>query len=227
MPLTTESPSQPALADAHGVPSWYCRQPPLPSHSPSFWQVAAASAAQSPCGSAPAAAKLHWPSGPEPPTLSAALHAWHGWSQAVSQHTPSTQCPELHSPELVQAPPCARSAWQVESLVRQYALRAQFASVAQAEPHAALEPVHTFGAQLGMPGEPAASSVQVPSCVAPAICAHTSHGPPHVVSQQKPSTQPPALAQTRQPATRQSPPATVSQLARSAFCGRHVPSAAQ
>lgn len=39
------------------------------------------------------------------PTLPAFLHEWHGWlgSHGESQHTPSTQLPELHCAPALQA----------------------------------------------------------------------------------------------------------------------------
>ena len=49
-----------------------------------------------------------------------------------------------------------------------------------------------------MPALPAGRIVQVPFAVAPSAAEQTSHPPPQVVSQQYPSTQPPAVLHTRQ-----------------------------
>jgi hypothetical protein len=116
--------------------------------------------------------------------LSAAAHAWQGELQSLSQHRPSTQCPDAHSSAAVQAAPFGTSSWHVESELRQNADAAQSLSFAQLEPQSALEPVQRFAPQLGKPGAPAESSVQVPLLLAPRTCAHTSHAPPQLASQQ-------------------------------------------
>jgi hypothetical protein len=54
---------------------------------------------------------------------------------------------------------------------------------------AALLPPHRYGAQLGLPAEPAATLEQVPSTAAPAATLHASHAAPQALLQQTPSTQ--------------------------------------
>lgn len=52
-------------------------------------------------------------------------------------------------------------------------------SLAQEVPHAPLDPVHRYGAQLGVPGWPDSTNVHVPS-----MALHTSQLPAQAVSQQ-------------------------------------------
>lgn len=58
----------------------------------------------------------------------------------------------------------------------------------QFTPHAELPP-HRYGAHVGFPKDPAATTVHTPSALAPRLVAHTSQLPPHPVSQHTPSTQ--------------------------------------
>ena len=79
------------------------RQAPPPLHRPSFWQVDAASAAHSLSGSVPLEMPRHrpldWP-------VFALEQAMHRPAQADSQQKPSTQLPEPHWLDIVQADPC-------------------------------------------------------------------------------------------------------------------------
>jgi hypothetical protein len=74
-------------------------------------------------------------------------------------------------------------------LALQYSPAAQPASFAQLVGHAAFTPSQTSGKQVGVPAEPAATGVHVPSTLAPSDFAHTSHAPLHPALQQKPSAQ--------------------------------------
>src|SRR5689334_10246085 len=68
----------------------------------------AAMPAHSLSGSRPAATRPQVPSAPEP--FFTAVHALQSVLQAVLQHTPSAQKPEVHSPFAAHAAPLARSA---------------------------------------------------------------------------------------------------------------------
>src|SRR5690242_17535809 len=83
------------------VPLGQSRQAPTPSHLPSYPQLDGATAAHDPAvrGAAPAASGTHLLS------EAAAAQVWHPDAQAVSQQTPSTQKPLVHSMGLVQALP--------------------------------------------------------------------------------------------------------------------------
>ncbi|MEN9797934.1 MAG: hypothetical protein RL653_1630 [Pseudomonadota bacterium] len=86
------------------------------SHAPALQWLPALQSASEPQGFAQAPVPLqcaspHSPAGSVPaglgvqvPMLPGALHTWHVPPQAALQHTPSTQCPELHS--LAAAHPC-------------------------------------------------------------------------------------------------------------------------
>jgi hypothetical protein len=115
----------------------------------------------------------------------------------------------------------------VPSLASHHALATQSTSEAQLVPQVAPEPVQRYGAQTGLPDDPSGAGPQTPSEGAPSACAHTSHGPSQLAPQQNPSTQPPGLAQARQPETRQSAPAIVLHASPCPFRSLHVPSAAQ
>jgi hypothetical protein len=65
---------------------------------------------------------------------------------------------------------------------------------------AAEEPVHTKGAQEGLPAEPAETGEQVPTLPARS---QASQAPPHAVLQQTPSTQ---LPEAQALAAEQAPP---------------------
>jgi hypothetical protein len=82
----------------------------------------------------------------------------------------------------------------------QYAFGAHCASLVQIVPQLEFEPVQRYGAQLGLPGLPAGTTVHCPSAVR---SLHVSQAPEHALLQQNPSTQNP-VAHSRQPATRQS-----------------------
>lgn len=64
----------------------------------------------------------------------------------MSQHTPSTQCPERHWAAVVQAPPTGRSAWHVPSLVRHQPALTQSVFCAHAVAHEVDVP-HRYGLQ--------------------------------------------------------------------------------
>jgi hypothetical protein len=102
----------------------------------------------------------------------------------------------------------------------------QCASDVQVDGQALAPPVHAYGLHVGAPKAPAGAGEHVPFADAPRLAAHTSQAAPHAVSQQKPSTHP-AVAQTRQPETRQSAPAAASQAAPCTLRERHVPPGAQ
>jgi hypothetical protein len=91
----------PQLVDAFAN----CRHAPLPSHMPSRSQDATGSAMHSSSGSVSATTFPHTPSVPAP--FLAAEHALHGPVHAFSQHTLSTQLPDVHSVALVQGAPFA------------------------------------------------------------------------------------------------------------------------
>ncbi len=80
--------------------------------------------------------------------------------------------------------------------------------------------MHTLGAQLGLPVEPADNSAHVPSVVAPVATEQASQAPLHAVSQHTPSAQFP-VEHTRQPACLQS--LVVLQVAPWPFCATHCP----
>ena len=91
----------------HDVPAGQYAHVRLPSHDPVVPQLLAGWSAQSPSGSVPDATAPHTPSAPPP--FFAALHASHAPAHAVSQHTPSTQLPLVHSlPALHALPPVPR-----------------------------------------------------------------------------------------------------------------------
>jgi len=63
------------------------------------------------------------------------------------------------------------------------------ASPVHAVGQAGLVPPHRYGAQLGLPAEPAATLLHVPSVAAPAATLHASHAPLQALLQHTPSTQ--------------------------------------
>jgi hypothetical protein len=107
LPLPSHFPSPTALpllqlALLHTVPLSYFRHAPAPSQKPSLPQLFLSLSVQSSSGSVPALTGRQRPS-----SLSflALLQAWHPPAQALSQQTPSTQNPEVHSAPSWQAPP--------------------------------------------------------------------------------------------------------------------------
>ena len=89
----------PQLVDAFAN----CRHAPLPSHMPSRSHDATGSAVHSSSGSVSATEFPQIPSAPAP--FLAAEQALHGPVHAFSQHTLSTQLPDVHSVALVQDAP--------------------------------------------------------------------------------------------------------------------------
>jgi hypothetical protein len=79
----------------------------VPSHAPAQAPVPA-HAAREPTG-APVA-------GEQVPSSPAALHASHWPSQAVSQHTPSTHWPDVHSSVVAHIPPLGRRPTHIPSM---------------------------------------------------------------------------------------------------------------
>jgi len=140
----------------------------------------------------------------------------------VLQHTPPAQKPETHCDGEPHGAPFAWSPLHCETPESHHALAAHCASLVQLVPQLALEPVHRYTPHEGEPELPVADSVHVPSAVAPSASAHTSHEPAQLVLQQVPSTQPPGVLHSRQPATRQWPPAATSHRAPCAFLGWQV-----
>src|SRR5262245_45206125 len=119
----------PLLHDAatQTVPAAHRRHAPVPSQEPSLPHVDCACVAHSLSGSAPFAMAPHVPSAPAP--FFAAVHATQTPPQPVSQQTPSTQLPLVHSIAPPHAAPLAFVATQ--ALLLQYALAAQSACEAQ------------------------------------------------------------------------------------------------
>jgi hypothetical protein len=78
-------------------------------HPPAFPQVATGCAGHCFKGSVPAAIGPQVPSLPLP--FNVAVHASQDVLQAVSQHTPSTQLPVLHSPHW---PATLQSVWRLQ-----------------------------------------------------------------------------------------------------------------
>jgi len=95
--------------------------------------------------SVPAFALPQVPSVPE--ILFSALQAWHTPLQAVSQQTPSTQKPEVHSCAAVHALP--RSCLALHCPPAQYALGTQPLSSPQV--WGQLDPKHTNGSHFEVP----------------------------------------------------------------------------
>jgi hypothetical protein len=141
---------------------------------------------------------------------------------ASSQHTPSTQYPDRHSPAPVQGSPSTKS--PLHTPPAQLPPSVQSASVAHEVGHSASFPSHTYRPHPGRPSDPAGAVAQLPSFPP---TAHDWHGNGQACRQHTPSTQPPPVAHTRHPETRQSPPAAALQAAPGAFSGWHVPSAPQ
>jgi hypothetical protein len=115
----------------------------------------------------------------------ATLQLSHPPAQAELQHTPSAQKPEVHWLAAVQPAPgssrCVHAPWS------QKRPASQSVSATQAPGQAGPAPEQVSGVQS--PACPAASTVHVPSAVAPSDCAHAAQPPGHGVSQQTPSTQ--------------------------------------
>jgi hypothetical protein len=127
-----------------------------------------------------------------PDAFVAAAHDWQLPLHAVSQQNPSTQLPDWHSGVRVHFPPlgCFFWHWLVAS---QYAVGAQSVSFVHEVAQPSALPGQVYGAQLGLPGLPAASWVHVPG-----IVVHESHFPLHAELQHTPPAQKP-LAHSRQP----------------------------
>ncbi len=112
------------------------------------------------------------------------MQASHAPEQVVLQQTPSTQLPLAHWLVPVHAPPLASFA--AHELPLQYALEAQSASAAHVDGQEALLPLHIYGAHEGLPEDPAATLVHVPT---DPDTLQASHEPEHAVLQQYPSMQ--------------------------------------
>src|SRR5262245_48866028 len=89
------------LLVAHTVPVTWRRHTPLPSQVPSRPQVEGSSGTQTLRGSDPAGTFLQVPGDPM------MLQAMQFPVQSVSQHTVSTQKPDMHWPPLLHAAPLA------------------------------------------------------------------------------------------------------------------------
>jgi hypothetical protein len=121
------------------------------------------------------------------PLLPVSAHDSHWPVQALSQHTPSAQCA---APQLVPLP-FLNTHWPA----LQYASLEQSASLVHWLVHSALLPSHaTWPAQAGRPCAPAGKIVQVPSALAPTVCAQLSQAPLQALSQHTPSLQEPLPA---------------------------------
>jgi len=123
------------ISGAQTSPTGYFWHAPLPSHRPLVPQVAGPSSRQVLRGSGdPLATSTHRPGEPDKAQLR------HGPVQLLSQHTPSTHCPEPHSPESEQdCPFCFLPQESLPLLSGAHAMPgAQSASVAQVGLHAPL-----------------------------------------------------------------------------------------
>src|SRR5262245_8625016 len=88
------------FSPTHTVPTAYLRHPPAPSQRPSFpHDVAPWSVQTLRSSTAPAASNVHLP------FVAVSEQLRHAPVQAVSQHTPSTQNPDLQSAATLQTPP--------------------------------------------------------------------------------------------------------------------------
>jgi hypothetical protein len=120
------------------------------------------------------------------PALPATLQTSQGPAQAVSQQTPSTQCPDWHSAPATQAVPGIPFGTQPPDSQKES--DAQAACVEQPLGQRADAPVHVYGAQAGLPTEPGERRVHLPS---DAGRLQTSQGSAQDRSQHTPSTQKP------------------------------------
>jgi hypothetical protein len=78
------------------------------------------------------------------------------------QQKPSTQLPDRHWLPAVHEAPFAWSALQCESLGSHQALAMHPLSLEQVVAHEGELPLHTYGMQLGAPGEPGGATPQSP-----------------------------------------------------------------
>jgi hypothetical protein len=126
----------------------------------------------------PAASAVHVPTRP------GRLQASQAPPQAALQQTPSTQLPLVHAlPAAQEAPlPCLGT----QAPFSQNCPEAQAKSLAQVVGHAAEAPLHTYGAQAGVPALPEGVAVHVPTLPGRL---QASQAPAQAVSQQTPSTQ--------------------------------------
>jgi hypothetical protein len=105
--------------------------------------------------------------GPQVPSarpVRTARHPWHRPVQATLQHTPSAQKPVPHSVPALQVAPGALSDTQLPlvHLPAPAAPPAQSVLALHVDGHVSW-PLQTYGAQLGVPGSPLATGVQVPA----------------------------------------------------------------
>ncbi len=103
---------------------------------------------------APASARLQMPSFP------ATSHASHAAPQAALQQYPSAQMPLTHWLAVAQATSLSRFTTQVVPWQKSPAMQSE--SSLHVPGQVAAAPLQTNGAQLGAPGAPGVSSVQVP-----------------------------------------------------------------
>ena len=127
----------------------------------------------------PAAIGLHVP------TLPATLQASHAPSQAVSQHTPSTQLPLEHWPSAPQDSPALFFSSQAP-LAPQKNPSAHCASAVQPAGQAPESPPHTYAPHEGVPAVPGGTGVQLPPLP---VRLQASHAPSQAALQHTPSTQ--------------------------------------
>jgi hypothetical protein len=116
--------------------------------------------------------------------LPATLQASQELPQAVSQQKPSTQLPLVHWEAAVQLPPLGF--WLVQVPLKQMLPLVHWVLLVQAVGQEAEEPLHTNGAQVGLPALPEATGLHVPTLPA---TLHASQEPLHAVLQQTPSAQ--------------------------------------
>ena len=119
------------------------------------------------------------------PWLPLRLHASHSPLQAVSQQRPSTQLFDWHSTGAAQVAPSIFFGTHCESASQKKPFT-QSLLLVHVDGQAALVPLHSYGAQLGAPGEPDGTTVQLPSLP---TTLHTSQLEPQAESQQNPSAQ--------------------------------------
>jgi hypothetical protein len=142
-------------------------------------------------------------------------HASHAPLQALSQQTPSAQCPLWQLPSFTQAVPLGRfTAQSAFSGLQNVPLGHSAGAFGHGIGQSTSLPLHTtVPPQAGLPSAPLASAVQMPTV--PAF-AHPSQAPAQAESQHTPSTQNPLLHSGLLP-----------QVWASSFCGSHFPLAAQ
>src|SRR5262249_50742049 len=124
-----------------------------------------------------------------PDPFLALVHAWHVPPHTVLQQTPSVQNPLTHSALVVHDRPFAF--WPTQTPPLQNEPVTHCDDVVQEVGQALLVPLHRYGLQLGLPGFPDGSVVQVPLALAPRAAAQASHPPKHAALQQNPSAQKP------------------------------------